>query len=75
MVFWKSISNRNERKIEEFMNKAVYLDFSILEISKITMDTNFYISIKSYHVNNVPLHCIDIDSFIIYLKTKDLSEY
>ena len=64
-----------KKKIKEFMNKEVYLDFSILEISKITMNTNFYISIKSYHADNVPLHCIDIDSFLIYLKTKDLSEY
>ena len=33
---WKSISNKKERK-KILMNKAVYLGFSILELSKIAM--------------------------------------
>ena len=41
-----SISNRNEKEIEIFMNKPVYWRFSILELSKILMYEFWYDYVK-----------------------------
>ena len=53
------------KKIKVKMNKPVYLDLSILEIS-------YYI--KPKYRDNAKLGYIDTDSFIIYIKTEDFNE-
>ena len=45
------------------MNKPVYLEFSILEISKILMYEFWYDYIKQKYQNNAKLCYMDIDSF------------
>ena len=63
-------SNYNEKKKVK-MNKAVYLSMSILDISKILMYKLWYDYIKHKYQDYTKLCYIDIDSFIIYIKTED----
>ena len=53
------------------MNKRVYLDLSILEISKILMDEFWYDYIKPKYQNSARLCYMDTDSLIINIKTED----
>ena len=62
------------KKIKVKMNKSAYLGLFILEISKILMYEFWYNYIKPKYQNNVKLCYMDIDSFIINIKTKDFYE-
>ena len=53
------------------MNKPIYLGLSILEISKILMYEFWYDYMKRRYGNNVKLCYMDIDSFIMNIKTED----
>ena len=53
------------------MNKPVYLDFSILEISKTLMYKFWYEYIKPKYGDNAKLCYMDTDSFIMHIKTED----
>ena len=59
------------RKVEVKMNKLIYLVQAILDISKILMYKFWYDYIKSKYGDNARLCCMDTDSFVIYIKTKD----
>ena len=54
------------------MNKPVYLGLSILEISKIVMYEFWYYYVKLKYGEKAKLCYIDTDSFIVYIKTKDI---
>ena len=54
------------------MNKPVYLGLSILEISKIVMYEFWYYYVKLKYAEKAKLCYIDTDSFIVYIKTKDI---
>ena len=53
------------------INKSIYLGLSILEISKILMYEIWYDCMKPKYGDNVKLCYMDIDIFIIYIKTED----
>ena len=53
------------------MNKPIYLELSILDISKITMYEFWYDFIKSKYGRRAKLCYMDTDSFIINIKTED----
>ena len=53
------------------MNKPVHLSLSILEISKTLMYECQYDYIKPKYQNHAKLCYVDIDSFIIHIKTED----
>ena len=59
-------------KIKLKMNKLVYLSLSILEISKTLMYEFWYDYIKQQYKQNANLCYMDIDSFIINIKTQDV---
>ena len=59
------------RKVKVKMNKLIYLVQAILDISKILMYKFWYDYIKSKYGDNARLCCMDTDSFVIYIKTKD----
>ena len=59
------------KKTKVKVNKPVYLEFSILEISKTLMYKFWYDYIKSKYGDNVKLCYIDTDSFIMHIKTED----
>ena len=56
------------------MNKPVYLELSILEISKILMSEFWYDYIKPKYQDNAKLCYMDTDSFIIHITTEDVYE-
>ena len=59
------------KKTQVKVNKPVYLEFSILEISKTLMYKFWYDYIKSKYGDNVKLCYMDTDSFIMHIKTED----
>ena len=65
------------KKTKVKMNKPIYLDLSILEISKTLMYEFWYDYMKPKYANNVKFCYMDTDSFIMNIKTnyfyKDIS--
>ena len=59
------------KKSKVKMNKPVYLGLSILEISKTLMYEFWYDYMKPKYGDNVKLCYMDIDSFIMHIKTED----
>ena len=53
------------------MNKPIYLEFSILDLSKILMYEFWYECMKPKYVDNVKLCYMDTDSFIMHIKTEN----
>ena len=62
------------KKIKVKMNKPVYLDLPILEISKTLMYKFWYVYINPKYQNNAKLCSMDTDSCIIHIKTEDVYE-
>ena len=59
------------KKTKLKMNKPIYLELSILEISKILMYEFWYDYMKPKYNDNVRLCYMDMDSFIMNIKTND----
>ena len=59
------------KKTKVKMNKPIYLELSILEISKILMYEFWYVYMKSKYNDNVRLCYMDTDSFIMNIKAND----
>ena len=56
------------------MTKPIYLAMSTLDINKVLMYELWYDYIKPKYEDRAKLCYTDVDSFIIYIKTKDFSE-
>ena len=55
------------------MDKPIYLGFAILELSKLLMYETNYDKLQPYFgQENIQLHYIDTDAFVLSLKTKDI---
>ena len=54
------------------MNKTVYLELSILELSKILMYEFWYYYVKPKYGEKSKLSSLDADSFIVYIKADDI---
>ena len=54
------------------MNKPVYLDLSILEISKTVMYEFWYNYVKAKYREKAKLYYMYQDNFIVHKKTKDI---
>ena len=65
-------------KMQILMNKPVYLELSILELSKILMYEFWYDYVKPKNSEKAKLSYMDMDSFIVYIKAdniyKDIAE-
>ena len=59
------------KKTKVKMNKHIYLELSILEISKILMYGFWYDYMKPKYNDNVKLCYMDTDSFVMHIKTND----
>ena len=59
-------------KEKTVFDKPIYSGFSVLELSKLLMYEFYYHKIQPYYNNNVKLHYMDTDSFILSIKTEDL---
>ena len=62
------------KKTKVKMNKPIYLELSILEISKILMYEFWYDYMKPKYGNGVKLCYMDTDSFIMNIKSNDFYE-
>ena len=60
------------KKTKVKMNKPIYLDMSILDISKTLMYEFWYDYIKPKYKDKVKLCYMDTDSFVIHIFTEDL---
>ena len=57
------------------MDKAIYVGFATLEISKLHMYETFYDTLQTYFgQENLQLHYIDTDEMILSMKTKDITK-
>ena len=55
------------------MNKAIYVGFAILELSKLHMCETFYDTLQPYFgQENLQLHYFDTDGMFLSMKTKDI---
>ena len=54
------------------MNKPVYLAVSILEINKIVMCEFWYVYLKPKYGEKTKLCYMDINCFVVYIKTKNI---
>ena len=59
------------KRAQIFMSKPVYLDLSILEISKIAMCEFWYDYVKPKYNEKAKLCYMDQDSLIAHIKTED----
>ena len=73
LFFGKFFSNKN-LKVQILMNKSVYLDLLILEISKIVMYEGRFDYVKQKNGKDSKLCHMDTDSRIVYLKEKTFTE-
>ena len=60
------------KKTEVKINKTIYLGMLILDISKTLMYEFWYFYIKPKYGDRVKLCYTDTNSFVIYIKTKDI---
>ena len=61
------------KKNEIVMDKAIYVGFSILELSKLHMYETYYDTLQPYFgQENLQLHYIDTDGMFLSMKTKDI---
>ena len=55
------------------MDKPIYLGFTVLELSKLHMYETYYDILQPYFgIENIQLHYIDTDSFVLSLNTKNI---
>ena len=55
------------------MDKPIYLGFSVLELSKLLMYETNYDKLQPYFGReNIQLHYMDTDSFVLCVNTKDI---
>ena len=58
---------------EVLMDKPIYLGFSVLELSKLIMYEIYYDKLQPYFgENNLQLHCMDTDSFVLSVNADDI---
>lgn len=57
--------------VKTFYNKPIYLDFVVLELSKLLMYNFHYNYMKPKYGQNLILNYMDTDSFIYTIKTED----
>ena len=57
------------------MDKAFYLGFAILELSKLHMYETYYDKSQPYFgKQKIQVHYMDCDSFVLSLKTKNINK-
>ena len=61
------------KKNEVVMDKAIYVGFAILELSKLHMYETYYDTLQTYYgQENLQLHYLDTDGMILSMKTKNI---
>ena len=61
------------KKNELVMDKAIYVGFAIIELSKLHMYETYYDTLQPYFgQGNIQLHYMDTDGMILSMNTKDI---
>ena len=72
----KSYDNCNSytfKQNEVLMDKPIYLGFSVLELSKLLMYETYYDILQPYFgQENIKLHYMDCDSFVLSIETENI---
>ena len=63
---------KTKTKTKRLMVKFVYLEIPILVLSKTLMYEFWYNYVKPKYNEKAKLHCMDTDSFVVYIKTDDI---
>ena len=71
VLFGENLMGCEMGKIKVVMNKPVYLDQAVLDLSKIVMYKFHYDYMKPKYGENLKLCYMDTDSLIYQIKTKD----
>ena len=71
-IFTQNLSAIEMRKSSISINKLVYLGLSILDLSKTVKYKFWYLYVKPKYGENAKLCYMDIDSFIVHVKTDDI---
>ena len=60
-------------KTNFFLDKPIYLGFSVLELSKLLLYETYYDKLQPcFKEENIQLHYMDTDSFVLSVNTKDI---
>ena len=70
--FSKNLLAMEMKKTKVILNKPVYLDMSILDISKTLVYEFWYDYIKTKYEDRPKLCYMDSDSFVIHIETEDI---
>ena len=66
----------HSKKNEVVMDKAIYVGFAILELSKLHMYETYYDTLQQFFgQENLQLHYIDTDGMILSMKTQKIINY
>ena len=70
---YENCDSYTHKQNEVLMDKPIYLGFSVLELSKLLMYETYYDILQSYFgQENIQLHYMDTDSFVLSVSTKDI---
>ena len=73
---YENCDSYTHKQNEVLMNKPIYLGFSVLELSKLLMYETYYDKLQPYfRQENIQLHYMDTDSFILSVNTKDIIKH
>src|SRR5690606_35405777 len=72
IIFDSNFEAVEMRKEKALMNMPIRIGFSILELSKLYMFQFYYDILKPYFGNKMSLMMTDTDSFLLYIKCKDI---
>ena len=73
-MHYSTFSLYKNDKEKTVFDKPSYLGFSVLELSKLLRYEFYYHKLQPYYNNKIKLHYMDTDSFILTIKTEDLSK-
>ena len=74
MILGDDIAAFKMKNKRVYMNKPIYLGFSVLEISKLHMFSLHYDTFKPFYGDNIKLLYTDTDSFIYHIRTQSLND-
>ena len=70
---YESCDSYTFKQNEVFMDKPIYLGFTVLKLSELLMYETYYEKLQPYFGGeNIQLHYMDTDSFILSVNTKDV---
>ena len=63
------------KQSDVLMDKPIYIGFALLELNKLLMYETYYDKLQPYFgQKNIQLHYMDTDSFVLSVKTKDITK-